>query len=343
MSYHESCQAVKGYIIPGFKEKLALAEELAEIDADGNYHLDGVSWPKNLKDQDGYPSEFFYRMIMSLVAKPLYPGSNKLYLVNPPPLIDHEHLTSIIYLPIHRNILMILDGLYHQGGKKGYVVKTDTEIFDGLYSEHYGGIIVNNETIEDVVVSALKGRRYDDDPSIIMPAYAQKYAKYSIIFHTHPNTEGYFGRMRQGVVYDCPSGQDYYCFCMCRLKGKTQIMIIIAPEGTYVMRPIDYRKPSGILDNTKEPSSIVSEYLQWVQKIEKSAVNHFHELMDETDSDMFHEKISQDYRVVQALNAYSAPYNIWLEYYPRIQKTYGEQKTWSLTTIIVPYLRSESY
>lgn len=333
MTYHELGRERKGYIIPGFQEKLELAQSLADTNSDGDYQLDHVSWPKDLTDREGYPSEFFYRMVMSLVARPLCSVKQALYLINPPPMIDQDALSSITYLPIHRNVLMTLDGLYRQGGRREYTSEADG--VDGLYSEHYGGIAVNDCHIEDIVVSALEGKRYPDDPMIIMPTQAQRYAKYPIIFHTHPDTDGPFGRMKEGIVYECPSGQDYYCFSRCRENGHTQIMIIIAAEGVYVMRPIDYRKPCGIIDDTVEPSIILGEYLGWIQDIQSAAMRHFQHRIEKRDVDTFHRQVGEDYRAVQALNAKSAPYNIWLEYYPRTRKKSHDE--WGLSTIVVPY------
>lgn len=292
------------------------------------YELGNIIWANTLEHKIDYhklyPSEYFIKIILAMVI-----SDN--YIINPPVQLPPKLISSYSYIPLHYNKLLIIDALMLQGSQPRYIApknnNTASEKF--IYSEHSGAISINNNSVNNIIVSAETNRMDTGDENIYLPNNTELLGKYEYIFHTHPNTSKYGGRVKEGIVYEFPSANDLFNFIKYHNDGKAQASIVVAPEGTYVVRPIQYQK---ILDIDLE---LFYHLRKFILKLEKMALKKIRPIVQKiSDPDIFHNVVGSDFTFIKIYNKFIEPTNLFIEYYPRIKKN-GE---WTSRQINLPYI-----
>lgn len=290
---------------PFFNEKLKKIEKLC------SYKLGNIIWSKK---KDMYPSEYFIQIIMNIVI------IND-YIINPPLHLNYEDINHFKYIPLTYNKLLIIDALMIQGSFPRY--SNDNKF---IYSEHSGGIIIKDDKVINIIVSTQTDRIDPNDKTIFLPTNTKDLYKYPYLFHTHPNTKEYGGRLNEGIIYEFPSANDIYNFMKYHDEGKTQGSLIVAPEGSYFIRPIFLHKYNNL---EKYFNKIVS----FISKLEKIAINNIPNVNIHIP-DNFHKYIGNNLIYIKMFNKFIKPLNIFIEYYPRIKIN----NEWCLREINLPFL-----
>lgn len=287
------------------------------------YQLGGIQWSNNIKHlietHESYPSDYFIKVIMNTCIIDNH-------IVNPPIILNSDQIDRFTYIPLRHNKLLIIDALMHQGSYPRYENNNDF-----VYSEHSGGISVKNNIVDNIIVSAKTNRIDADDKTIFLPVNTADLIDYEYLFHTHPNTTTYAGRIKDGVIYEFPSANDIFNFVKYHNEGRAQASLIAAPEGTYLIRPIQYQSQFDVNPN-------LFYYLRkFILKLEKLAIKKNNAVLDKlSDPDIFHEKVSSNFRYINTYNRFIEPGNLFVEYYPREKKN-GE---WCLRQVNLPYISS---
>lgn len=329
--FHEDCNCKTMLTYPFFMKKLQdvqraaqLTDKTAEYECNEcrshkYYQTGNIIWSSNVQhrinDHQLYPSAYFTKVIMGIQLIDNY-------IVNPPLILEQTNLFD--YVPLHYNKLLIIDALLKEGSFPRY--ENENKF---IYSEHSGAISINNKVVENIIISAQTDRIDIFDQNIYLPINANILSDYEYIFHTHPNATSYAGRINEGIIYEFPSASDILNFVRYHDTGIAQASLIIAPEGSYLIRPLTVTKTYDF-----EPD-FYHELRKYILKLEKMAVKELHKLdLDFTDPDIFHEYISSDLRYIKLYNKYLNAYNLFIEYYPRHKKN-GE---WCLRQINLPYI-----
>lgn len=290
------------------------------------YVLGNITWTNVLKhkiiDHKYYPSEYFIKIITYTV---IY--NNK--IINPPIQIPKKYIKDFTYVSLTHNKLLIIDALMKRGSYPHYKLTDKNNKNKFIYSEHSGTISVKDGIIDNIIVSAQTDRIDPSDNSIFLPINTDIFKKYDYIFHTHPNTITYAGRLKDGIIYEFPSANDIYNFVKYYNEGNAQASLIITPEGTYVIRPIKYK-------STIEIDTGLFSYLQdYIIDLEKDAIKKFKPyLKNLSNQDVFHNIVSQDFTFIDKYNDVLEPLNLYIEFYPRIKIN----NIWSLAEINLAYI-----
>ena len=284
------------------------------------YQVGGIIWPDNIKHKiifhQEFPSEYFINCILNICI------INN-YIINPPIQIGQDSVKNFKYIPFHYNKLLIIDALMHQGSHPRYENNGNF-----IFSEHSGVISIKNKSIENIIVLTDTDRKDFNDGNIFLPVNSPLLSNYQYLFHTHPNTIKYGGRINEGIVYEFPSANDIFNFIKYHTNGKAQSSLIISPEGIYIVRPIK------LINKYEINIDYYYKLRKFILKLERLAMKRIHKFIGQiSDQDIFHENVGQDFRCIRAYNKYIEPINIFIEYYPREKKN-GE---WALRSINLSY------
>ena len=209
------------------------------------------------------------------------------------------------YIRISKNQLRVLESLYKDGGLKSYEHKNQLK-----YSEHSGLLDFGKSKLEKIIVSTKKNYSDKFDKDILLPENMVEAIDYEYMFHTHPNTNGYGGRVNQGILYEFPSISDLFHFIYHYNKGITQGSIIISPEGLYIIKSVNNNKII-IKDENKIIKYLENELLE----IQEKAIIHFQRIkINETN---FYKFISKNNNYINLYNELIKKYNLKILYYPR--------------------------
>jgi hypothetical protein len=287
-----------------------------------SYIIGNIVWNDNIihkiKHHQKYPSNYFANFIA-------FSHIEKNILHNPPIILNPSEINKFKYIPFNQNKLLIIDALMESGSNRIYNTKDKNKV----YSEHSGGIIIDYDSIDNISVSAETQRINANDPEILLPINNKYMDKQDFLFHTHPNTGGYGGRISQGVLIECPSPSDISNYVSFANDGKVQGSLIVAPEGIYLIRNLSYQNKLKFDDDAYKNlhNNIIDlerEALKKNKKILKKLKN----------PDVFHKHVSSDYSFINKYNKIIEPYNIFVEYYPRIK----ENGKWHLPNIHIQYV-----
>ena len=283
------------------------------------YQLGNIVWSENVMHKIGshqsYPTEYFIKIIINT-----YVINDK--IINPPIKLKLHQINDLSYVPLRYNILLIIDALMKQGSYPRYM-STNGKF---IYSEHSGVLSIKNKMIDNLIISAETNRLDPNDDTIYLPINTNNLAQYEYLFHTHPNTTKYAGRINEGIIYEFPSANDILNFVKYHNEGKAQASLIIAPEGTYIIRQIEYQKKYNI-----DPQMFF-HLRKFILKLEKIAIKQIKLIDKISNPDVFHKKIGSNFTYIRMYNRFIEPYNLLVEYYPRIKKN-GE---WVLRQINLP-------
>lgn len=307
VTFNEKCIETNMLTYPFFIPHLELIQSL--LKKTKNYYVIGfICWKDDLKQKvqsnKSYPSDLFIRTILNIVII-----QNK--IINPPNLIPKQLLQTLFYINFPTNKLLIIDALMQQGSKPQYSYK---EKF--IYSEHSGVITINDNSINNIIVSTQTTRIDAGDDSIYLPKNSPLLLENPYLFHTHPNTLTYGGRISEGIIYEFPSANDVYNFIKYYNEGKALASIVVAPEGLYVIRPIQIIK---LFTINNEFFYFLRKYILKLEKIALGKINQ-RTLKKIHDPDIFNLVVGSNLSYIKAYNSYLKEANIFIEYYPREKK-----------------------
>lgn len=334
--YYESCNNLSMPMYPLFIDKLLEVQTASNkirhnsIDKmlcnkcknSKYYKLGNIVWSSNLchriEKHQLYPSEYFIKVIMNC-----YIINGK--IINPPIVLNLSQTKSFAYISVRYNLLLVIDALFKQGSKPRY--QNGTKF---IYSEHSGVLTMKNNVINNIVISAETTRLDPDDDTIYLPTNTDILTKHEYIFHTHPNTTTYGGRIDDGIVYEFPSANDVVNFVKFYNEGIVQASLVIAPEGMYVIRPIYYQSKYNIV------SEVFYHLKKLILKLESKAIKKVNQdKIDITNPDTFHKVVGSDFKYINMYNHFIEPHNLFIEYYPRVKKN----NEWTLRQINLALVR----
>lgn len=282
---------------PFFLDKLKMIEEYLGTE---KFKLGNLTWTSKLKDKmkkSQYPSRYFIETIINTHIL-----NNT--IINPPIIIHAENTHDVRYIHLTFNQQLIMDALLKQGSNQRYQYKNEY-----LYSEHSGALTVMGDKIDQIIVFTDTDRLDISDSGIFLPNNSDNLSKYQFLFHTHPNTDTHAGRINKGIIFEFPSSNDIYNY----VRYHPQASIVIAPEGSYVIRPICLYKR--LLFDKQDHDRINSLILD----LEKLAMNDNKKHMKNirNNIDIFYEYVANDLTYISKLNQALRKNNIFIEYYPR--------------------------
>lgn len=290
------------------------------------YKLGNIVWSNNIKHKIShhktYPSEYFIQIIINTCI------INDT-IINPPIQLYPNQIAKFTYIPLHYNKLLILDALMKQGSEPRYQLENRSGKEKYIYSEHFGVLLLDNKIIDSVITSTESSRIDASDNTIYLPTNTKILAQHEFLFHTHPNTITYAGRINEGIIYEFPSANDLLNFVKFHNEGKAQASIIIAPEGIYVIRPLYYQ------NKIQTDMKIFYHLRKFILKIERIAINKLKPIPSTiTTADIFHTKVGSNLRYIRMYNKFIEQFNLFIEYYPREKKN----NEWALKQINLQYL-----
>lgn len=225
------------------------------------------------------------------------------------------------YLKLTYNQLLVLDGLMNMGGyKKKYIANNKK-----VYSEHSGLLDFDNSGLERIIISGKFERIEKGDNDIFLPVNMIDAPDFEYIFHTHPPTPKPGGRVSEGVLYDFPSISDVFHYIDHHNKGKTQGSLIIASEGLYNLRNLNFTLKEINVDENK----LYKEYIKTFNSIQNDAIEEYGETF--TD-EFFFSEISQNTSYIDRLNKILNKFNIHIDFFKRVYK----HDNWVLDSIHLP-------
>lgn len=201
------------------------------------------------------------------------------------------------------NKLLIIDALYKQGSNKMY--KNNDHY---LYSEHSGVIKIKNGEIDKIVVLTNNYLNINDN-EIFLPKNNSIMKQYPLLFHTHPNTNGFSGRIKNGVLYEFPSPNDINNFIKYHNTGNVIASLVISPEGIYVIRNLNN---VNFIDNNILRKIISENEIRAIKKFKNLYPNICHE-------ELFYKNVAINYHAINKINNELKQYNIIIDYHPRIK------------------------
>lgn len=292
------------------------------------YRLGNIVWEDTISHKISnhklYPSEYFINVVTNCKFVDNY-------LINPPIKIKTDETNRISFFLLHYNKLLIIDALMKQGSFPRYISKNDAkgENTKYIHSEHCGAISIKDNIIDSIIVSTDPGRIDPSDDSIYLPNNIKLFAEHCYIFHTHPNTISYGGRIGNGIIYEFPSANDILNFVKYYTDYKLQSSIVVTPEGTYVIRPISY-------DKIDIPNSFFHSLQTHISKVEKLAISELKPAsVNISDPDVFHSLVSNNIKYIRLYNKFIKRINLFVEFYARVKKN----DEWQLQDITLFFLK----
>lgn len=315
--YYEKCRENTMPYYPYFLNKLKRIEKISKNYNDNKqrrnykkiYKLSHIVWDDTLKqkieDNQSYPSDYFINIIMHTIL------INK-NIINYPIIISEKKFDRLSYISLDHNKLQIIEALMNQGSHPRYKLEDGKKY---IYSEHSGVLSVKNNIIDNIIVSAETDRLDKNDNNIFLPNNTTILGQYPYIFHTHPNTSKLAGRVDEGIIYEFPSTSDLLNFLKYSNDGKAQSSIVVAPEGIYVIRHIEYKKKNEV------DRDLFNRLTSYINDLETMALKKFRKNLKRlSDPNVFHKIVGADNSFINMYNNFIKPSNLYVEYYPRQKK-----------------------
>jgi hypothetical protein len=290
------------------------------------YKLANIIWPAKInhciKSHQKYPSEYFTKVILNTN---IIDGT----IVNKPIMLDSSQIGNFHYIPVYYNKLLIIDALLKQGSQPRYEHNNQNRPTNFVYSEHSGAIAIKNNTVDNIIVYTDTNRIDPTDSKIFLPNNNTESKLYEYLFHTHPNTITYAGRIKEGILYEFPSANDIFNFIKYHREGKAQGSVVVAPEGIYVIRPLRYEA------EIKEDPNLYTNLKNMILELEKKSIKKLDGSLSKlSDPDIFHQMVGANFEYIKRYNDFLESYNLYIEYYPREKKN----NEWCLRPISLMYV-----
>lgn len=332
--YIEKCNCNTMLSHPFFFEKLKQIEILSKKIKPKYYKLSRIVWPNNINHiithNKTYPSEYFIKTILNTAII-----NNE--IINIPIELSSSNINLLNYVPLYYNKLLIMDALFKQGSKPRYSSRSESVTNQGsskdtdnfLYSEHTGTLHLDGGIIDNIIIHTNTNRLDPNDKTILLPNNSEDLLNYEFLFHTHPNSTQYAGRINEGIIYEFPSANDIMNFIKYHVEGKAQASIIIAPEGIYVIRLINFEKD--IIYGKR----FYYDLKKFLAELEYMAISNLEMIANKlSDPNIFHKKVGMNFEYINYYNNYIKPSNLYIEYYPREKKN----NEWCLRSINLAYI-----
>jgi len=228
------------------------------------------------------------------------------------------------YLKIYRNQILIMDALMEHGSKKLYHQNTKSN--DYKYSEHAGLLDFDDIGLERVIVYGNTNRVDKYDNEIYQPNNIPDMFDYEYIFHTHPPTPKIGSRVKHGILYEFPSISDLFHFIDHYNDGDTQGSFVVAPEGMYLIRKLDFDRKKIILNEDKFYNAMYDIYFKVQNEAIKKYGNKF-------SNQYFYNTIAQNKTYINKINNVLNKFGVQIDYYPRVNI---EGQKWIIDNIYIP-------
>jgi hypothetical protein len=241
-------------------------------------------------------------------------------------------IDDIKYVKLDRNQIMIMDALMKHGGySKKYIDTKNKNVY--RYSEHAGLLDFGASGLDKIIISGNTTRVDRGDEEIYLPKNMYDALSYEYIFHTHPPTPKPGGRARNGIVYEIPSISDLFHFIDHFNSGLTQGSIVIASEGLYNIRKLEFDR---VKIKISDEEKMFQELQQIYSKVQKDAIKKYGTEFSTYD---FYSKIAQDPICINDLNSVLNKYKLQIDFYPRIKDNRGK---WIIDSLHLPvYITSK--
>lgn len=228
------------------------------------------------------------------------------------------------FLKLTKDQINILDSLMHSGANKIYGTH------ENKFSEHAGFLDFDDVKLEKIVVSPNAQTIDYNDSDIFLPDDIEELYDYEYFYHTHPPTGGIAGRVDEYVLYDFPSAGDIVHFIDRYNNGEAQGSIVVAPEGIYIIRKLNFDNNKIIIKNYnkffKKAQSIYSD-------INMDAIEKYTSIDNpKISKSTFYNSIMLDTSYLDTFNKYLNKFDIHIDYFHRIKLN----NKWVLDTIYLP-------
>ena len=215
------------------------------------------------------------------------------------------------YIKLSRNQLRILDSLFIDGGKEKKYYDNKDKL---RYSEHSGLLDFSKSRLDRVIINAKQNLSDKEDHDILLPDNMIDAIDFEYIFHTHPSTPNFFGRLKEGILYEFPSISDLFHYIEHHNLGKTQGSIIISQEGMYIIKSISNKKIK-IENENKLIDYLESELLN----IQLLAIEDFNLNNDDILDDKKFKNIINERKYLNMYNSLINDINLKIFYKPRVK------------------------
>lgn len=226
------------------------------------------------------------------------------------------------FMKLDRNQILIMDALLEHGSYKIYKYKNKKEY---KYSEHYGLLDFDNHGLNHFLISGKTTLIDENDNDIFLPKNMKEANDYEYMFHTHPPTPTPGARVVIGILYEYPSVSDMLHYIDHYNSGRTQGSIVIAPEGMYIIHKLDFDDKKIVIDE----DMMVNAYDRITRKNQHDAIKKY---TINITQDIFYNDIAQETKYITAINKALKPFDLHIQYYPRIK----EDNKWIIDTIYLP-------
>lgn len=270
----------------------------------GLYSVNNVRWENGLnhyiEKHNVKPSDEFMHFTFNYGKKG---NENKTIKVSGKKISTSKNIS---FVKLESDDILIFDALLEHGSRPIYG--------DKKFSEHFGFVDFNEDKIEKIIVSTNKKRLTVQDQNLYYPSDIPDILDYEFMFHTHPSTHGFGGRLEEGVLLEIPSIPDIFHFIDKYNKGKTQGSLIISPEGLYLIQKIPHDGKK-ININEKELYNSLSH----IYNYDQSDFNNKYEdkYGQNISENIFYSEIAQDDSLINSVNTLLNKYSIIIYYYPR--------------------------
>lgn len=286
------------------------------------YSLDDIVWSSQLLHYIEYhnyvPSPIFERMLKTIRYK-------KEQL-----LTFKVSLTDILQL-YKKQQHIELDGVVIRHGKKEQIVITQDQLrlLDSLfvhssekmtndrdYEESMAYLDFDKDTLEQIKIKLNPRYMFKSQEDFIYFHYINEKdaIDYEFMVHTHPLTPDLETRIEHdNIIFDYPSATDIISFVELSSKKQTQGSIVIAIEGMYLIRCIEDLAVV-ILDKT----AFQHNYNKLIYRLNEQIIKkHYNDLFT---IEKFLGKIIKEKKYINKLNDFLKPYNVTIDYYPRVKR-----------------------
>ena len=206
-----------------------------------------------------------------------------------------------------------------------------------MYSEHAGFIYFKDEKLDRINI--LTNYRIDnDDPTIFLPKNSREAFNVNYIFHTHPTTPFIGSRSIYKIYYEFPSISDIMHFIEHHNTGILDGSLIVTPEGIYIIRKHNFNDNKIKIDYSLFISKLKRVYSRCMKELKEKYKNIKTKCVNKNiliPKEVFYDKISNNFKYIDAINDFLSNYDIYVDYYPRSKLKENE---WTFEDIYIPFL-----
>jgi hypothetical protein len=267
------------------------------------YYLLPYIW--SIDNQDDLVTKEFKKFLTELDLKNLNTKKSfVLYFNNTEVTVGGKKIIKLNY-----KHLSILDELMYLGANKIFGHKYEQ------YTEHAGLIDISHTGKTDrLIINTNRNFSADDDKDILFNIDLPNLHENEIIFHTHPPTDGVYGRLDEDIIYELPSAEDILHFMENYNNGIVQKSLVITLEGYYIIQAKIFAIDTLTIE---DENRFISKFRKIKNKIQKQAFKDHNITKKDFKKtlDYFHKHISINF--LEELNKFLELFNIEIEFIQR--------------------------